>query len=52
MHSAALGRKRAERVTQALARDPAIRDYAGYVPVDAGYVSVDGAPHDAWQGGA
>jgi hypothetical protein len=33
MHSAALGRKRAERVAQVLAGDPTIRDYVGYVPV-------------------
>lgn len=34
MHSAALGRKRAERVAQVVAGDPTIRAYAGYVPVD------------------
>ncbi|HMD93443.1 MAG TPA: hypothetical protein VKG80_12460 [Trebonia sp.] len=42
MHSAAVGCSRAERVTQVMAKDPSVRDYAGYVPVDGAVAKLRG----------
>jgi hypothetical protein len=42
MHGAAVGRSRHERVAQVVAREPSVRDYAGYVPVGGAVAKLRG----------